>query len=59
MVEDPITFGIKQEVESKLQDLGIVQEKANLSGIPKLVQEYTNKYSPYLYYHWVHQSTIL
>jgi hypothetical protein len=58
-VEDPITFGIKLEVESKLQDLGIMQEKVNLNGIPKLVQEYTDKHSQYLYYHWVHQSTIL
>jgi lipopolysaccharide biosynthesis regulator YciM len=44
-VEDPTTFGIKQEVESELQDLRIVPEKADLSGIQKLVQEYTNEYS--------------
>ncbi len=50
-VEDPTTFGIKQEAKFELQDLGIVLEKANLSGIQKLVQEYTNKYSQYLYYH--------
>ncbi len=43
-VEDPITFGIKQEVEFELQVLGIVPKKADLSGIQKLVQEYTNKY---------------
>jgi hypothetical protein len=36
-VEDPITFGIKQKVQCGLQDLGIVQEKANLSGVPKLL----------------------
>jgi hypothetical protein len=58
-VEDPTTFGIKQEVEFELQDLGIMLKKANLSGIQKLMQEYTKKYSQYLYYHWVHQSTIL
>jgi F0F1-type ATP synthase delta subunit len=44
-VEDPIIFGIILEVEFELQDLGIMQEKTNISGIPKLVQEYTNKYS--------------
>jgi hypothetical protein len=36
-VEDPTTFGIKQEVEFELQDLRIVLEKADLSGISKLV----------------------
>jgi len=36
-VEDPTTFGIKQEVEYELQDLRIVLEKVDLSGIPKLV----------------------
>jgi hypothetical protein len=50
-VKDPTSFGIKQEVESELQDLIIVPEKANLSGIQKLVQEYTNEYSQHLYYH--------
>jgi len=55
-VEDFITFGIKQEVEFEVQDLRIVPKKAYLSAIPKLVHEYTNKYSQYLYYHWVHQS---
>ncbi len=44
-VEDPTTFGIKQEVKFELQDLRIMLEKADLSGIQKLVQEYTNKYS--------------
>jgi hypothetical protein len=53
-VEDLITFGIKQEVEFEVQDLGIMPKKANLSAIPKLVHEYTNKYSQYLYYHCVH-----
>jgi hypothetical protein len=42
-VENPTTFGIKQEVEFELQDLGILLEKADLIGMPKLVQEYTNK----------------
>ncbi len=50
-VENFITFGIKQEVEFEVQDLRIVPKKAYLSAIPKLVQEYTNKYSQYLYYH--------
>jgi hypothetical protein len=36
-----------------------VARNAYLNGIPKLLQEYTNKYSKYLYYRWVHQSTIL
>jgi hypothetical protein len=36
-VEDLITFGIKQEVEYELQDLGIVANKAYLNGIPKLL----------------------
>jgi hypothetical protein len=36
-VEYLITFGIKQEVEYELQDLGIVANKAYLSGIPKLL----------------------
>jgi hypothetical protein len=54
MVEDLTTFGIRQEVEYELQDLGIMATKAYLSGIPKLLQEYTNKYSQYFYYHWVH-----
>ncbi len=58
-VEDPTTCGIKQEVNPKLQDLGIVLKKANLSGIQKLVQEYTNKYSQYLYYHLIQQLAIL
>jgi hypothetical protein len=49
-VEDRTTFGIKQEVEFELQDLGIMLEKPNLNGMPKLVQEYTNEYSQYLYY---------
>jgi hypothetical protein len=55
-VEELITFGIKQEVEFEVQVLGIVPKKAYFNAIPKLVQEYTNKYSQYLYYHWVHQS---
>jgi hypothetical protein len=49
-VEDLTTFEIKQEVEYELQDLGIVARNAYLNGIPKLLQEYTNKYSKYLYY---------
>jgi hypothetical protein len=44
-VVDLITFRIKQEVEFELQDLGIMLKKADLNGMPKLVQEYTNKYS--------------
>ncbi len=34
-------------------------EKANLNGIQKFVQKHTNKYSQYLYYHWVHQLVVL
>jgi hypothetical protein len=30
-----------------------------MSGIPKLVQEYIIKYSNYLYYCWIHESTFL
>jgi hypothetical protein len=50
-VKDSTTFGIKQEVEFELQDIAIMLKKADLNGMPKLVQEYTNKYSQYLYYH--------
>jgi len=57
-VQDPTTFGIKQKVEFELEDLGIVPKKVDLNDIQKLVQEYTNKYSQYLYYHWVHQSIL-
>ncbi len=30
-----------------------------MNGIPKLVQEYNTKYSKYLYYCWIQQSTVL
>jgi hypothetical protein len=30
-----------------------MQEKANMNGIPKLVQEYNIKYLKYPYYHWI------
>jgi len=46
------TFGIKHEVEE-------VQNWAKLNGIPKLVHEYIIKYSKYVYYCWVPQSSIL
>ncbi len=36
-VEHLTTFGIKQEVEYELQDLGIVANKAYLNDIPKLL----------------------
>ncbi len=35
-----------------------MQKKAKLNGIPKLVQEYTNKYSNYIYYRWVQQLSL-
>jgi len=36
-----------------------MQTKVDLSGIPKLVQEYKIKYSNYVYYHCIQQSTFL
>jgi hypothetical protein len=45
----PITFVIKNEIK-KLEEMEIMQEKPNLTNIPKLVQEYIIKYSNYLYY---------
>ncbi len=48
-----LTLAIKLEQVEKEE---VVQKKAK---IPKLVQEYTNKYSNYIYYHWVQQSSLL
>ncbi len=42
------TFAIKLE---QVEEDEIVQKKEKMNGIPKLVQEYTNKYSNYIYYH--------
>jgi hypothetical protein len=42
------TFVIKLKQVEKNE---IVQKKEKLNGIPKLVQEYINKYSNYIYYH--------
>jgi hypothetical protein len=46
------------EVE-ELAKLDIMHKKPNMSGIPKLVQEYTIKYPNYLYYCWIHESMFL
>jgi hypothetical protein len=49
-------FAIKlKQVEKE----DVVQKKAELNGIPKLMLEYTNKCSKYIYYHWVQQSSLL
>jgi hypothetical protein len=45
-----LTFAIKLEQGEEDE---VVHKKAELNGIPKLVQEYTNKYSNYIYYCWV------
>jgi hypothetical protein len=42
-----ITLVVKKEVE-KLEKIDSVQKKPNMSGIQKLVQKYTIKYSNYL-----------
>jgi hypothetical protein len=67
--EVPVTFEIKEEVKGvfitlvvkkeieELEKLDIVQKMPNMNGIPKLVQMYTIKYSNYLYYCWIHEST--
>jgi len=44
------TFAIKLK---QVKEDEIVHKKEKLNGIPKLMQEYTNKYSNYIYYHWV------
>ncbi len=36
-----------------------MQKKVELNGITKLMQEYIDKYSNYIYYHWVQQSSLL
>jgi hypothetical protein len=36
-----------------------MQTKVDMSGIPKLVQEYNIKYSNYIYYRCIQQSTFL
>jgi hypothetical protein len=48
----PIAFAVKEEVEM-LEGIEKMQEKVDISGIPKLVQEYNIKYLKYLYYHWI------
>jgi hypothetical protein len=48
----PIAFVVKEEVE-ELEGIERMQEKVNMNGIPKLVQEYNIKYLKYLYYHWI------
>jgi hypothetical protein len=45
----PIAFVVKEEVE-ELKGIEIVQKKVDLSGIPKLVQEYNIKYLNSFYY---------
>ncbi len=50
------TLAIKLEQVEKKE---VVHIKAELNDIPKLVQEYTNKYSNYIYYHWIQQSSLL
>ncbi len=47
-----IPFKMKKEVE-ELEKVEIVQKKVDLNGILKLIQEYTVKYSKYLYCNWV------
>ncbi len=42
------TFAIKLE-QAKNDE--VVQKKVELNGIPKLMQEYIDKYSNYNYYH--------
>jgi hypothetical protein len=44
------SFAIKSKQGEKDD---VVQKKEKLNGIPKLTQEYTNKYSNYIYYRWV------
>ncbi len=46
----PIEFTVKEEVEM-LEGIEKMQENVDISGIPKLVQEYNIKYLKYLYYH--------
>ncbi len=58
-----LAFEIKEEVETmilafviklkQVEEDEVVQKKAKLNGILKLVQEYTNKSSNHIYYHWV------
>jgi hypothetical protein len=43
----------------QVQKEEVMQKNVELNGIPKLMHEYTNKYSNYIYYHWVQQSSIL
>jgi hypothetical protein len=50
------TFAIKLKQVEKEE---VVHNKAELNGIPKLVQEYTKKNSHYIYYRWVQQSSFL
>jgi hypothetical protein len=45
----PIAFAVKEEVE-ELEGIKKVQEKVDVSGISKLIQEYNIKYLKYLYY---------
>ncbi len=62
-------FEIKQEVEiviptfaiklEHVEEEEVMQKKAKLNGIPKLMEEYTYKHLKYVYYHWVQQSSHL
>jgi hypothetical protein len=45
----PIAFVVKEEIE-ELEGIERMQEKVDLSGIPKLIQEYNIKYLKYIYY---------
>jgi hypothetical protein len=63
------TFEIKKEVKIVIPTFAIklehvegdevMQKKVELNGITKLMQEYIDKYSNYIYYHWVQQLSLL
>ncbi len=50
------TFAIKLE---HVEDDEVMQKKVELNGITKIMQEYIDKYSNYIYYHWVQQLSLL
>jgi hypothetical protein len=63
------TFELKKEVElviptftiklEHVEDDEVMQKKVELNGITELMQEYIDKYSNYIYYHWVQQLSLL
>jgi ABC-type sulfate transport system substrate-binding protein len=48
------TFVIKLR---QVEEEEVVKKKVELNGMPELMQEYIDKYSHYIYYRWVQQSS--